>query len=167
VAKRTDRASRVVAAAPARIYRALTDPEERVQWLPPKGMRARFDHFDLREGGGYRMTLTYPARDEGTRGKTTAESDVVDARFGKLVPDREIVEIVEFVSDDPAFAGPMTMTWTLTPVDGGTEVRIVAEDVPDGIRAADHAAGLRSSLDNLAEFADGGKIPIRHTSTRR
>jgi hypothetical protein len=37
------------------------------------------------------------------------------------------------------------------PVDARSRVDIRADDVPDGgINAADHAAGLSSSLDNLA-----------------
>jgi hypothetical protein len=48
----------------------------------------------------------------------------------------------------------MTMTWTVRAVDGGTLVEIVAEDVPDGIAAEDHAAGLRSSLHNLAGYVE-------------
>jgi hypothetical protein len=48
----------------------------------------------------------------------------------------------------------MTITWTFTPADGGTEVTVVAEDVPDGISQADHDAGLRSSLENLAALVE-------------
>ncbi|MDA8286335.1 MAG: hypothetical protein M0Z42_24220 [Actinomycetota bacterium] len=33
-------------------------------------------------------------------------------------------------------------------------VMITAHGVPDGVAAADHAAGLRSSLDNLARFLE-------------
>jgi hypothetical protein len=36
------------------------------------------------------------------------------------------------------------------PVDTRSPVNTRADDVPDGINAADHAAGLSSSLDNLA-----------------
>jgi hypothetical protein len=36
------------------------------------------------------------------------------------------------------------------PVDARSRVDIRADDVPDGINAADHAAGVSSSLDNLA-----------------
>jgi hypothetical protein len=42
---------------------------------------------------------------------------------------------VDFVSDDPAFAGTMTMTWVVRAVDGGTRVELTADDVPDGISA--------------------------------
>ena len=60
----------------------------------------------------------------------------------------------DFVSDDPAYAGTMTMTWQVTAVDAGTRVDIVAEDVPDGVSAEDHAAGLASSLTNLAAYVE-------------
>ncbi|MEX0838305.1 MAG: SRPBCC domain-containing protein, partial [Parvibaculum sp.] len=65
-----------------------------------------------------------------------------------------VVELVEFVADDPAFAGAMTITTTLTPVPDGTEVHIVCENVPEGISAADHQAGIASTLENLAAFTE-------------
>jgi Activator of Hsp90 ATPase homolog 1-like protein len=62
--------------------------------------------------------------------------------------------LVTFESADPAFAGDMKMTWTLTSVPGGTEVSIRAENVPPGIQPRDHDAGFRSTLENLAEFTE-------------
>ena len=61
---------------------------------------------------------------------------------------------MDFVSDDPAYAGTMTMTWEVAAAGAGTRVDIVAEDVPDGISAEDHAAGLASSLTNLAAYVE-------------
>ncbi len=55
----------------------------------------------------------------------------------------------------PAYAGTMTMTWEVAAVDGGTRVDITAVDVPDGISPQDHAAGLTSSLANLADYLKG------------
>lgn len=40
----------------------------------------------------------------------------------------------------------MTTTWELNELGDGTEVRITADDVPEGISAEDHAEGLHSSL---------------------
>jgi hypothetical protein len=48
----------------------------------------------------------------------------------------------------------MTMTWQVAAVDAGTRIDSVAEDVPDGISAEDHAAGLASSLTNLAAYVE-------------
>ena len=150
---RTDRASRVVAADRAHVYAALVDREALEAWLPPQGMTGRFERFDPRPGGSYRLVLTY-ADAGGAHGKATAESDIVEARFVDLVPDARVVQEVDFVADDPAFAGTMTMTWEVTSVEGGTRVDITANDVPDGISAEDHATGLASSLANLAEHLE-------------
>ena len=148
---RTDTASLVIAAPPDRVYAALVDPEALTAWLPPDGMSGRFERFDARPGGSYRLVLTY-ADASTAPGKATAESDVVEARFVDVVPGRRVVQAVDFVSDDAAYAGTMTMTWEVTPVDAGTCVEIRADDVPAGIAAEDHAAGLASSLANLASY---------------
>jgi len=148
---RTDRGSRVIAASPERVWAALVDPGALLAWLPPGGMTGRFERFDARPGGSYRMVLTYSDA-SGAPGKASADSDIVEARFIDIVPGERVVQAVDFVSDDPANAGTMTMTWQVTPVDSGTRVDIVAEDVPDGISADDHAAGLASSLTNLAAY---------------
>lgn len=151
---RTDTASRVIATPPARVYAALVDREALEAWLPPEGMTARFERFDPRPGGSYRLVLSY-ADAASSPGKATADSDVVEARFVEVVPGTRVVQEVDFVSDDPAFAGTMSMTWEVTPVDVGTRVDIMADNVPDGISAEDHAVGLASSLANLADHLEG------------
>jgi uncharacterized protein YndB with AHSA1/START domain len=147
---RTDAASRVIAAPPAQVFAALLDRDALMAWLPPKGMTARFEQFDPRPGGSYRLVLTYSDASRAP-GKATPEADVIDARYIDIVPGLRVVQAVDFVSDDPAFAGTMTMTWEVSAVQAGTRVDIVAADVPDGISAEDHATGLASSLANLAE----------------
>lgn len=143
----------MIAAAPDRVHAALVDPDALLQWLPPSGMTGRFERYDARPGGGYRLVLTY--EEAASAGKSGADSDVVEARFVEIVPGVRVVQAVEFESDDPAYAGTMRMTWTLEPVEGGTRVEIRAEDVPPGISAEDHAAGLASSLRNLADYLTG------------
>jgi uncharacterized protein YndB with AHSA1/START domain len=150
---RTDTGSRVIAAPPERAYAALVDPDALEAWLPPDGMSGRFERFDARPGGSYRLILTY-ADASSSPGKATPGSDVVEARFVDIVPGVRVVQAVEFVSDDPSYAGTMTMTWEVSAVDAGTRVEIRADDVPDGISAEDHAAGLASSLANLAAYLE-------------
>jgi uncharacterized protein YndB with AHSA1/START domain len=155
--RRTDTASQLIAATPDEVYAALVDAEALVAWLPPEGMTARFERFDARPGGSYRLVLTYDDAGSG-RGKATADSDVVEARFVDLVPAVRVAQEVHFESDNPAFAGAMTMTWDLTSVDGWTRVDITADGVPEGISAADHAAGMASSLANLARYLEAGSV---------
>ncbi|HEX6392612.1 MAG TPA: SRPBCC family protein [Acidimicrobiales bacterium] len=148
---RTDTASRVIAAQRKLVYEALVDPDALRTWLPPSGMTGRFEHFDMRPGGSYRMALTYA--DGGVApGKSTPDSDIVDVRIIDIAPEARVVQSVKFVSDDPSFAGVMTLTWELTAVEGGTRVEVTAENVPDGISKRDHSKGMASSLVNLAEY---------------
>lgn len=115
---RTDRASRVIPAAPERVFQALVDREALVKWLPPEGMSGSFERFDARPGGSYRLVLTY-ANASNSPGKATADSDIVEVRFVDIVPAARLVQAVDFVSDDPAFAGRMTMTWELSAASTG------------------------------------------------
>jgi uncharacterized protein YndB with AHSA1/START domain len=157
---RTDTASRVLEAPLPQVFAALVDPSALAEWLPPSGMTAHFEHFDARAGGSYRMILTYGAA-PASGGKTTRDSDVVDARFIEIAPDERVVQAVDFASDDPSFAGTMTMTWSVTTVQAGTRVDMRADDVPPGISAEDHAAGMSSSLANLADYLAGQQRPPR------
>ena len=92
---------------------------------------------------------------EGTPGKSTDDSDIVEARFLEVVWGRRVVQEVEFISDDPMLAGTMTMTWSVTADGAGAVVEIRADNVPDGIEAEDHAMGMASSLENLAMHLAG------------
>ncbi|MFD4991355.1 SRPBCC domain-containing protein [Cellulosimicrobium cellulans] len=148
---RVDEASRLVGAAPRDVYRALVDRDALVAWLPPEGMTGRFERFDLRPGGSYRMVLAY-ADPDADPGKTGEGTDVVDVAIVDLVPGRKVVQEVDFPSDDPAFAGTMTMTWTVEPAGDGARVTVRATGVPSGISPEDHAAGLASSLAHLDTY---------------
>jgi uncharacterized protein YndB with AHSA1/START domain len=151
---RADSASRLIDAPVSRVFAALIDPDALAQWLPPTGMTGSFEHFDARPGGSYRLVLTY-ADAPASGGKTSADSDVVEARFVAIEADDRVVQAVDFTSDDPSFAGTMTMTWSVTPVPEGTRVDMRADDVPPGISAEDHASGMNSSLANLAAYLTG------------
>jgi uncharacterized protein YndB with AHSA1/START domain len=136
-----------------RVYAAFVDQDALEAWLPPTGMIGRFERFDARPGGSYRMVLTYLEASTAP-GKSTADSDIVEVRFVDIVPGVRVVQAVDFVSDDPGYIGTMTMTWEATSVDVGTRVDIRAESVPAGVSAEDHAAGLDSSLASLATYLE-------------
>ena len=144
------RASRVIKAYPDELYGAFIDPAVLVDWLPPAEMTGRIHEFDAREGGGYRMSLFYPPGERVFRGKTSDMKDMVNVRFVELTPPRRIVEAISFVTTDPAFSGEMTMTAMFEEVSGGTEVTLVFEDLPPGLRAEDNEVGSRLSLEQLA-----------------
>jgi uncharacterized protein YndB with AHSA1/START domain len=147
---RIDSASLEVEAQPQAVYTAFTDADVLMKWLPPSGMTGRVLEYDFREGGRYRIELTYSEAPSSGVAKTSDTTDVSSGRFLKLEPGKQLVQSVEFDSPDPAFAGEMTMTWSFEPTTNGTKVTVTAQNVPSGIRKADHDEGLRASLENLA-----------------
>jgi uncharacterized protein YndB with AHSA1/START domain len=146
---RIDSAQRVIAAPLEQVFAAFVDPVELMAWLPPSGMRGQIERFDARPGGPYRMVLTYLDGSDAP-GKSSAETDIVEGRFLEIVPGVRVVQAVDFVSDAPAFAGTMTMTWAVAASNDGALVTFTAEDVPEGISADAHIEGMTSSLLNLA-----------------
>ena len=155
------RVSSHVSASPPEVYRALLDAASIARWRVPDGMTALVHEFDAREGGRFRVSLTYdePTGVDESRGKTSARTDTYYGRFVSLVPDREVVEVTEFETDDPALRGEMTMTTTLLPTEAGTEVVILHVGVPDAVPRADNEAGTRMALAKLGRMLEQGGPP--------
>lgn len=66
--------------------------------------------FDAREGGSFRISLTYD--DPTGTGKTTEHTDTYHGRFVKLVPNEQVVEMMAFETADATMRGEMTVTFT-------------------------------------------------------
>ena len=116
----TTRLNQHVNASRANVYRALPDARAVATWMVPDGMTSHVHVFDAREGGLFRISLTYDAAT--TTGKTTAHTDTYHGRFVKLIPSTRVVEVMEFETTDPAMRGDMTVTFMLSDADGGTDV---------------------------------------------
>lgn len=146
------RVRRRVHAPRAKVYRALVDADSVAVWRVPTGMRGRVHAFEGREGGAFRISLTYDAPD--AVGKTSAHTDTYHGRFVQLVPDERVIEAVEFETADPALQGEMTITITLSDADGGTEVVAAHEGLPSGLSLADNETGWREGLAKLAALVE-------------
>ncbi len=148
---RVDRVSRVLPASASSVYGALLDQRALKSWLPPQGMSGKYLRFEPWVGGRSVLELTYAEAPAGG-GKTSESRDVSASVLVELVPDERVSQQVVFESEDPAFAGTMTMVWELAEFPGGTLVTVSAYDVPSGIAQADHVDGMSSSLENLSAF---------------
>ena len=125
----------VVPLDPAATFALITQPERLRRWMT---VAAR---VDLRAGGEYRWTVTPGHIAAGT---------VVDVDPGKRVTFTWGWE----GAGDPQ-PGASTVMVTLTPVDGGTEVRLVHDGLTDE-QAARHTEGWNHYLDRLVAAAERG-----------
>ena len=163
------RVARHVNAPRSVVYRALLDADAIARWRVPDGMTSQVHEFDPREGGAFRVSLSYDA--PGQAGKTESRTDTYHGHFARLIPDREVVELIEFETADAALAGAMTLTTTLTDTEdggvggagdaggaggagSGTEVLMVHEGIPASVPPADNETGTRMALTKLAALAE-------------
>lgn len=121
-------------APPAKVFRAHVEPELFAQWVGPRGMRMRIDHFDCRTGGSYRYVH---------------ESDGVDhwfhGSFHEVRPDELIVQ---------------TFTYEGMP-DGVALERLVIEDLGDGRTRLTGTSLVDSFADRDAFVASGMEHGVR------
>jgi uncharacterized protein YndB with AHSA1/START domain len=62
------RITREFDATPDQVFRAHTDPDLIVQWLGPREIEMRVDHYDCRTGGSYRYIHNSHGQDHGFHG---------------------------------------------------------------------------------------------------
>jgi uncharacterized protein YndB with AHSA1/START domain len=134
------------------VYQALLDAQLIPRWRVPTGMRCEVHEFEPREGGTFRVSLTYDS--PTSEGKSTARTDTYRGRFEQLIPNERVVERLEFETTDPQMQGEMRIVTDLAPVSGGTNVTAVHEGLPPGVAPVDNEAGWRDSLGKLAALLE-------------
>jgi uncharacterized protein YndB with AHSA1/START domain len=130
----------------------MLDPDAVARWKVPDGMRSEIHVFEPRQGGAFRVSLTYDA--PGAIGKTAGRTDTYLGRFLTLVPDELLVEVVEFETDDTELRGEMTITTTLTEAGVGTDVTMLHEGLPPGVPPEDNETGTAMALAKLAALLE-------------
>lgn len=143
MATNTVRLHRVLAASPAKVYRAFTDPDALARWLPPDGFTAHVHQMDARVGGRYHMSFT---------NFSTSKATSFGGEYRELEPGAKLRYTDNF--DDPALAGEIEVTVTLKAVACGTEMHIVQTGLPDLIPVESCYLGWQQSLNNLARLVE-------------
>ena len=146
------RVYRHIEAPRKKVYRALIDRRAVAIWMAPTGMTSHVHEFDARQGGTFRISLTYDATSGA--GKTSANTDTYHGRFVKLVENKQIVESIEFETTNSAFIGEMKVTMTLMDRGHGTDIIAVHENLPPGLSPIDNEIGWQISLAKLASLVE-------------
>ena len=134
----TVRLHRVLRTTPDRLYRAFLDPAAWAKWLPPHGFTCTVDKLEPRVEGKWHAAFT---------NHTTGGSHSFGGTYLELVPGRKLRYTSRF--DDPALAGEMTTTVTITAGAMGTTLEVVQEGIPPQIPVDACYMGWQQSLQLL------------------
>lgn len=134
---------RVIAAPPERVFRAFTDADAMVKWLPPNGFIGKMHHYDAKVGGTFKMSFTnFSTKHTHSFGGTYVE-----------IKKNELLKYTDKF-DDPNLPGEIMTTVTFRPVMCGTELKVVQEGIPEAIPAEMCYLGWQQSLNLLAQVVE-------------
>jgi uncharacterized protein YndB with AHSA1/START domain len=133
---------RVIKAPRDRVYAAWTDPAQMKQWFGPEKVRTRDLIADARVGGKGRWDLTNSEGEEMT----------MLGEYRELQPGTKIVFTWQWQDDEDWENHTSVVTVELSDRDGGTELRLTHEQLPNGQSRDGHTGGWNSALDKLEKF---------------
>jgi uncharacterized protein YndB with AHSA1/START domain len=133
---------RFINAPRARVYAAWTDPAQLKQWFGPEKVQTRNLIADARAGGKFRWDLT---NSEGEKMTCLGE-------YRELQPGKKIVFTWQWDDDEDWENHISVVTVELSDRDGGTELRLIHEQLPNEQSRDGHTGGWNSALDKLEKF---------------
>lgn len=134
--------TRDMAAAPERVWRAFTDPDDAAQWMWGAGAADVTAELDPRVGGRYRVARG----GEGFRGLYV---EVDEPRRLTFTLRWEAPVGYEPHTDEAAIV-------TFEATDTGTRVTYRHVGIPDdGVAAVEHGKAIQATLDALAALVEG------------
>jgi len=125
-----------------RVYQAWTDPAQLREWFGPENVRTRDLVAETRVGGKFRWDLTNPEGEEMT----------VEGEYLDLQPGRKIVFTWQWQDDETWENRNSVVTVELSDAAGGTELRLLHEQLPSEESRDNHNEGWNSLLNKLDKF---------------
>lgn len=130
---------RRIKAPPAKVFAAITRPDLMLQWWGPDAGPTLSVEADVRPGGRFSIVFRLLNGDEHNP----------TGVYREVVPDRKLVFTWEWAG---APEKESLVTFLLEPVDGGTELTLIHEQLPDEAARESHEAGWSGLLDKLPIF---------------
>ena len=133
---------RVIKAPRDQVYAAWADPAQLKQWFGPENVKTRALIADARVGGEFRWDLV----------NSEGEKMTMRGEYRELQPDKKIVFTWQWQDDEDWGNHVSIVTVELDDADGGTELRLIHEQLPNEESRDGHTRGWNSALDKLEKF---------------
>jgi uncharacterized protein YndB with AHSA1/START domain len=137
---------RTIKATPERLFAAWTDPAQLMAWWGPQGVDCIGAEVDLRTGGRYRIGNQMP---DGSRIWIVGTFEIIDRP--RLLTYSWLLE------GTPSAVERVTVRFEQA--DGGTEVIVTHEKIPDERLRSQHVYGWAGCLDGLAAYLCADQEP--------
>lgn len=134
---------RVIKSSPEKIYRAFTEANAMVAWLPPYGFLCTVHEMNASVGGIYKMSF---------HNFSTGNGHSFQGKYIEIKPNEFLKYTDKF--DDPNLPGEMFTSVWLRKVIGGTELKILQEGIPSVIPAEMCYLGWQESLEKLIKLVE-------------
>jgi uncharacterized protein YndB with AHSA1/START domain len=133
---------RFIRAPRDRVYAAWTDPAQLKKWFGPERVQTRNLVADVRVGGQFRWDLTDPEGKEVT----------ISGEYCEVEPGKKIVFTWRLEEDEDWKNHSSTVTVEFSDREGGTEICLTHEKLPNQASRDDHTQGWNSVLDKVEKF---------------
>lgn len=137
-------------ASPERVFEAWTDARQLGKWFGPHSHRCEVEKFDAREGGEYQIRLI-PVGEDSDCGGDTDQPSVCAGTFVEISAPERIAMTFSWV-ENGADIGETLLTIELSSANGGTNLVLTHERLPNEQMRAAHQGGWQGSLECLEEF---------------
>lgn len=130
---------RRIKASPSKVWAAITQPEQMIQWWGPDAGPTLDVVADVRPGGRFSVVFRL----------LSGEEHNPTGIYREVIPEQKLT----FTWDLPGAEEPESLvTFLLKPVDGGTELTLRHEHLPDEAARESHEQGWSGLLDKLPRF---------------
>jgi uncharacterized protein YndB with AHSA1/START domain len=130
---------RRIKASPAKVYAAITQPEQMLRWWGPDAGPTLRVEADVRPGGRFSIVFRL----------LNGEEHNPTGVYREVLPEKKLV----FTWEWPGMPERESLvTFLLTPFDGGTELTLIHEQLPDEEAQQSHERGWSGLLHKLTIF---------------
>jgi uncharacterized protein YndB with AHSA1/START domain len=124
------------------VYAAWTDPAQLKQWFGPESIQTHDLIADARVGGKFRWDLS----------NADGEKMTCRGEYLELQPGKKIIFTWQWEDDEIWKTHTSLVTVELCDADGGTELRLIHEQLPNEESRDGHTRGWNSALNKLEKL---------------
>lgn len=142
-------------ATPQQVFAAWSDPEVLGKWFGPHSHNCVIENYDFRTQGKYQIRMVPVSGDtDSDCGGESSEDSVCAGEFVEIIQNEKIVMTFAWIENGGDVSGTL-LTIEFKSANGGTEVSLLHERLPNQQSADAHRGGWEGTLECLESYLAG------------